>query len=209
MKARNQIQNMYKWKTSDIYTNEDDLQKDMDFINSKIDVIKSYKGKLNNKKDILALFNLEEEIDLVGEKLGAYLFLKHSENLEVQKYVQLQNKLSTISTNLSVASSFIDSELLDNGLEFLEKLANDKDMANYKLDLLDLIRFQPHILSETENKVVAQVGNFAGGYSDVFDNIDALDVKFKDFVVDGKKYEVNNSIIKRFFMSSAPVRQSS
>ena len=193
MKKRNQIPDKYKWKTSDIYSNEEDLLKDIDLISSHIEVIESYKGKLNSKKTILEFFDMEEKLDMVGEKVGSYLYLKHSENLETQKYVQLLNTVQAIETNLSVAGSYVQSELLDNGVEFLEKLANDKDMANYRLDLLELIRNKPHILSETENKVVSQVGNFSGGYSDVFDNFDALDVKFKDVEVKGKKYKVNNS----------------
>ena len=195
MKKRNQIQDQYKWKTSDIYSNEDDLLKDIDYIKSHIEIIASYKGKLNNKNTILEFFDMEEKLDMIGEKVGAYLYLKHSENLETQKYVQLLNTVQSIETNLSVAGSYVQSELLNNGVEFLTELANDKDMSNYKLDILELIRNKPHVLSEVENKVVSQVGNFAGGYSDVFDNIDALDVKFEDVKVNNKKYKVNNSNI--------------
>ena len=195
MKKRNQIQDQYKWKTSDIYSNEDDLLKDIDYIKSHIEIIASYKGKLNNKNTILEFFDMEEKLDMIGEKVGAYLYLKHSENLETQKYVQLLNTVQSIETNLSVAGSYVQSELLNNGVEFLNELASDKDMANYKLDILELVRNKPHVLSEVENKVVSQVGNFAGGYSDVFDNIDALDVKFEDVKVNNKKYKVNNSNI--------------
>ena len=193
MKKRSQIQDQYKWKTSDIYANEDLLLKDMDEIKKHIEVVKTYKGKLNNKKTILEFLNMEERLDLIGEKVGAYLFLNHSENLETQKYVQLLNTVQAISTQLSVASSFVESEMLANGEEFLINLANDKDMSNFRLDILELVRNKPHILNESESKLVSQVSSFAGGYSDVFDNIDALDVKFKDFEVNGKKYQVNNS----------------
>lgn len=193
MKNRNQIPDIYKWKTSDIYSNEDFLLRDIDTVKSHIETVKTYKGKLNNKSSILEFLKMEETLDLIGEKVGAYLYLKHSENLETQKYVQLLNTVQAISTQLSVASSYVESELLANGEEFLLGLANDKSFANFKLDILELVRNKPHVLTETESKLVSQVSSFAGGYSDVFDNIDALDVKFKDFEVKGRKYKVNNS----------------
>ena len=169
------------------------LLKDIETIKKHIDIVKNYKGKLNNKKSILEYLNMEEKLDLIGEKVGAYLYLKHSENLETQKYVQLLNTVQAISTQLSVAGSYVESELLANGEKFLNDLANDKDFSNFRLDIIELIRNKPHILNEAESKIVSQVSSFAGGYSDVFDNIDALDVKFKDFKVNGKKYKVNNS----------------
>ena len=79
MKKRSQIQDKYKWKTSDIYASEELLLKDIDEIKNHIEVVKTYKGKLNNKKTILEFLNMEERLDLIGEKVGSYLFLNHSE----------------------------------------------------------------------------------------------------------------------------------
>ena len=56
--------------------------------------------------------------------------MNKKENLETQKYVQLLNTMQSIDTNLSVAGSYVQSELLSNGIEFLEELARDKDMQN-------------------------------------------------------------------------------
>lgn len=205
MKKRSQIEEKYKWNTSDIYKSEDDLEKDIEFIRKEIETIKSFKGKLNNKKDILKFFDLDEKLGLVGEKVGAYLYLKHSENLETQRYVQLINLVGALETEISVASSFVQSEMLNNGDEFLLNLANDPDMKNYRLDILEIIRHRPHTLNEGDSRIVSLVGNFSGGYSDVFDNINALDVKFDSFEVNKKKYKVTNSNVVMLMENKNPV----
>ena len=51
MKKRSQIKDCYKWKTSDIYADEDLLLKDIEYLKKQIDVISKFKGRLNNKKD--------------------------------------------------------------------------------------------------------------------------------------------------------------
>jgi len=193
MKKRNQIADRYKWDTKHIYANEKDLDKDIEFIKSQVEVIKSYKGKLNNKKDILKFFKISEELNKVIEKAYCYVFLNHSENLETQKYVQYENILQNIGSQISVASSYEQSELLANGIDFLKTLSEDKDFKNYRLSLLELIRNAPHVLSEQEETLVSKAGSFMGGFRRVFDNIDSLDVKFEPFEVNGKKYKVDNS----------------
>jgi len=193
MKKRSQINNKYKWDTTHIYSDEKLLDKDIDYIKNQIDVIKSFKGKLNNKKNILEYFKHGETLSSIMDKVSVYIYLNRSENIGNQKYVEYMGKIENIGTQMSVASSFEESELLSNGVNFLKNLANDVDFKDYRLELLDLVRNAPHVLNENEEKIVSQTSNFAGGYSDVFDNIDALDVKFKDIEVNGKKYKVNNS----------------
>lgn len=193
MKKRNQINEQYLWNTADIYSSEEDLIKDMEYIKSQIDVVKSYKGKLNNKATILEFFELNNRLGKVEEKVSSYLYLKHSENLETQKYVQLINVLQSIGTEMSVASSYQESELLNNGIDFLNNLINDDSFKNYHLAIKELIRNSSHVLNENEEMIINKASGFMGGYSEVFDNIDALDVKFSDFEVNSKKYKVSNS----------------
>ena len=195
MKKRSQIDNRYKWDTTHIYATEDELNKDIEYIKNKIKEVESYKGKLNNKKDILDFYTLCDSINKIEEKAFAYVYLNHSENLETQKYVQLTNILESINSQLSVASSFEESEMLANGEEFLESLLKDNDFKNYHLGIKELIRNSKHVLTEAEETIISKAGSFMGGFSNVFDNIDALDVKFNDFEVAGKKYKVNNSNI--------------
>ncbi len=193
MKKRNQIANECKWDTTHIYATRADFDKDLSVVQNAVDKVGQFKGKLGNKTDLLSYFKFMEDISKLSEKLGAYVYLNHSADMENQEYVKLMNTLSSVGTKLSVADSFAESELNALGDEKLDVFIADPDFSVYKLDLIELKRGKDHILSEELERVVSKVGDFSGEFSDVFDNIDAIDVKFKSFEVDGKKYEVNNS----------------
>lgn len=193
LKKRSQIKDIYKWDTSHIYCTEEDLLKDIEILKGASEIIASFKGKLGDKKQLLEYFKFVEKISKISEKVGSYIYLNHSADMENQKYVQLLNLLSSIETNISVADSYFDSELLALGDEKLDEYISDEDFKNHRLGFLDLKRSRNHVLPEELEKVVSQTGEFAGEFSSVFDNIDTIDVKFDDFEVDGKKYKVNNS----------------
>lgn len=193
MKKRSQIKEDFKWDTSHIYRTEEEFFFDLEILKGGAKQIASFKGRLGNKQSLLEYFKVNEKLSLIGEKLGAYVYLNHSADMENQKYVQLMNSLGSIETALSVADSFSDSELLDLGDEKLDEFISDADFKNYKLGLIELKRSREHVLPEEIEKVVSKSGDFAGEFSNVFDNIDTIDVKFEDIEVDGKKYKVNNS----------------
>lgn len=193
MKKRSQIKEDFKWDTSHIYKSEEEFFADLEILKGGAKQIASFKGGLGNKQSLLEYFKVNEKLSLIGEKLGAYVYLNHSADMENQKYVQLMNSLGSIETALSVADSFSDSELLDLGDEKLDEFIADADFKNYKLGLIELKRSRDHVLPEEIEKVVSKSGDFAGEFSNVFDNIDTIDVKFEDIEVDGKKYKVNNS----------------
>lgn len=193
MKKRNQIKDEFKWDLSHIYSNEKDFENDLNILKNAPEKIAKFKGTFSKKENLLSYFKTSEELSLIAEKLSAYVFLNHSSDMENQKYVQLMNTLGAIETRIGTADSFCDSELLALGDNKLDEYINDDDFKNYKLDLIELKRGREHVLSEEIEKVVSLTGDFAGEFSSVFDNIDTIDVKFDNFTIDGKKYEVNNS----------------
>ena len=193
MKNRNQLDKKYTWDTSHIYKDLDEFNKDLKIVEQGVNKIGEFKGKLGNKKDLLNYFNYMEELSKITEKLGAYVYLNHSENMEDQQWVKLLNVLGNIETKLGVADSFSDSELLSLGDKKLDEYIADPDFKVFKLDLIELKRSRDHVLPEEIEKIMSASGDFAGEFSDIFDNIDAIDVKFSPFEVNGKKYVVNNS----------------
>ncbi len=193
LKKRSQISAEYKWDTTHIYSTFEDFQKDLKTLEKGADEIASFKDKLGDKESLKKYFNKMEELSKIGEKLGAYVYLNHSSDMEDQKYVGLLNTLGDIETKLSVADSFSDSELLKLGDKKIDEYIADPDFKNFRLDLIELKRGRAHVLNEELERVISASGDFAGEFSNVFDNIDTIDVKFDPITVDGKKYEVNNS----------------
>ena len=182
MKERDQIEEKYKWDLTPIFQKDEDVYSTLEQIKPRIKEIKSFKNKLNTAENILKLFKLEEELGLIFEKIQIYAFLKHSEDLEKTKYVEMINVIDSVSNEFAVESSFIDPELSKLSDKFLTELTKNPDFKQYSLSIKEIIRNKPHTLSEIEEKLVSQVGKFSGEFSEIFDMFDAVDIKFNDVI---------------------------
>lgn len=193
MKKRSQIKDKYKWNLDDIYSSVDELKSDMELLRSYPEKLASYKGKLGKKDKCLEYFKLNTELGKISEKVGVYVGLKLAENLEDSNFIELQSVLGSIDREISIATSFEESELIGYGTKYLNKLCCDSRFAEYKLALQDFIRGAEHVLPEEQEKLISKASKALGGYSDVFDNIDTLDLKFKPALDSkGKEHEVND-----------------
>lgn len=203
MKKRNQIDDKYKWDLSHIYSNEDKLLADIETLRNSADKIASYKGKLHKPKKCLEFFEYGTEIGRIDEKVSVYLLLKLSEDLSNTKYLELESVVSAINKKIACASAFEESELLKCGEKYIRKLMKDPRFSLYKLSFDNFLRNKEHILSEKEEEVISKAGKSLGGYSEVFDNLDNLDLKFKDALDSkGKPHEVNQHNYSELLESS-------
>jgi len=186
MKKRNQIPDEYKWNLDDIYPSIEELKADMEKLKACPAQFSAYKGKLGKKEKCLEYFRLNTEVGKISEKVGVYVGLKLAENLEDNTFIELQSVLSNIGKQIAISTSFEESELIGYGTKYINKLIADERFADYVLSLKDFIRNSEHILPEEQEKLINKSSKALGGYSDVFDNIDTLDLKFKP-AIDSKE----------------------
>ncbi len=192
MKKRSQIEEKYKWDLTQIYSSDDLLLADIEKLKTYPEKLSAYKGKLGKPNKCLEFLQLGSELGKLSEKISVYIFLRLSENLENTKYIELNSVVSTIGKHISVASSFEESELIGYGEKYIRKLMADDRFAEYRMGLNNFLRNKDHILDEREEIIVSKAMKSLSGYSDVFDNIDNLDLKFADALDGkGKKHEVN------------------
>lgn len=192
MKKRSQIDEKYKWNLRDVYESDDLLLEDIEKLKSYPEKVASYKGKLKKAGKCLEFFQLQTEISKLSERIGVYLALQLAEDLSNTKYLELEGVVSNIEKKISCAGAFEESELQGYGEKYIRKLISDERFENYKIALDNFVRNKDHILSEKEEEILSKASRALGGYSDVFDQLDNLDLKFKDALdKKGKKHEVN------------------
>ena len=192
MKKRSQIAEKYKWNLDDIYPSFEALNEDIKKMSTYPEILSKYKGKLKKEKVCLEFFEKCNELSKISDKVEVYISLKLSENLEDTKYIELSSVVANISKNIAVATSFEDAELIGYGEKYINKLLNNPKFKDYEMSLKNFLREKDHILSEKEEVFLSKAMKSLGGFSDVYDNIDTLDLKFES-VKDskGKSFEVN------------------
>ena len=194
MQKRNEIEEKYKWDLSSYFKSDDQWQNELEKVKPMYDRLETFEGKLDNREDILNCLVLDKEISEIVGRLYVYISLKVKEDGKNNFYQNLSNKLEKFLSEKSPRVAFITSEL--NGLsdDFLTSLSNDKAFFDFDLYLKHIIRNKAHMLPKNEEKLLAAMGECVGGAGDIFDMIDAVDIKFDDVTDnDGKKYPLNNA----------------
>ena len=201
MKERKEIKPQYKWDLTHIFKNDEEFEKTLKDVKKDIEQLEGFKGKLGDKKSLLKYFELSEKSSVVMEALGGYAYLKHSEDLADGKYTNYLSDVSNVENMASVKLSFVEPELMSLPEEYLKELLEDKNFEIHHLAIADLIRNRKHVLNESEEIIMSKAGNFADDFSEVFDNIDALDVKFEGVKTKNRVLELDNSNY-RLYMES-------
>ena len=82
-----------EWDLTKIYSNIDELKKDIEKELSIIEKMTTFKGKLNNKKDIFDFFKLDEEAELISSKTTAYINLSLQKNMKDLEMLKIDSEI--------------------------------------------------------------------------------------------------------------------
>ncbi len=180
---RDEISENFKWNLEDIYKSEEDLESDLKKIETlKNESLKLEGNLLNNRDNILKAFKLDDEINYLFDHLFCYASMKLDQDCTQNKNKALLEKLSNVYTKINTALAFISPEVVENSVEFLEKLSNNKDFKDYDYSLKRIIKDKTHTLSTKEETILVKSQKITGLFSDAFHMFDDADVKFEDFI---------------------------
>ena len=180
MKKREEIEEKYKWDLTEYSKSSEACEKELADIQKKFPEIEKFENKLNSDENIYACLKLESEISQVLSRLYVYSSLKLKENAKNSKAVELSEKVGSVCVNFGTITSFIDVEIGELSNEKLKELENNKNYPEFRTYFKAILRHKAHMLSKKEEKLLSQMGEFTGGFSDVFDMFDNADVKFED-----------------------------
>lgn len=193
MKQRNNIDKKYRWDLTHIYATQECLREDMKKVEKMLERACDYKGKLHNRKVLLDFFAYQDQMGMMLEKIGGYAYLLRSEDMSKSSSINLYNDVEYLGEKVRKTFAWVDSELALLSDKQLDRLISDNDFKNHKLDLMEIKRHRAHTLSESEELIMSKVSSFAGGFSKVFDNIDVVNIKFDDIVIEKKHLPLNTA----------------
>ena len=176
-----------RWDLSFLYKSFNDPALDRDLkeaLKRAAAFRKAYKGRL--KKKLGAALRSYADLSARIDKIGVYLFLAHSTDVENEK---LNTKRAEVSLALSHASgehlTFFEHELVAlSEKEIARQAKKDTFLTKHLPWIAQIRRFKPHLLSEEVEGALAKRGPFGpGAWSEFYDEIEA-DLRF---ALDGKQ----------------------
>ena len=192
---RIQIAPEYTWNTADLYPTDQAWQDDFSRLQAMVPQLAAYTGRLGESSDTLyAYVTLEQEAGELLVKLMDYAQRKSDEDTRVPQYQAMVGKITSQYVALSQAVSFEIPEVLRIPTETLERFYGEKpELELYRRYFAVIQDRREHTLSDSEEKLLAGVGELAQAPDDIFSKLADADLTFPD-AVDGKgeKHPLSN-----------------
>ncbi len=176
---RQDIEGKYKWRLEDLYKDQAAWEKDVAKLQKELSPnIQKYKGKLTSTKAVLACLKLADEIGMVLEKVYAYAYMKQSENTADSAASEALSKADTLYADMTAAVSFIEPELLAKPEATLKQYyLNNPAFKVYKYYFTTLLDKKAHVLTKSEEELLAMTGDMASSPNDIYTKISTADIE--------------------------------
>jgi oligoendopeptidase F len=168
-----------QWDLSSLYLDEADWENDLQRFVKLLEGYESFRGRLADSPETLAkLLEFDLECDRLAERLGAYAFLRTTEDQADSSRQARQGRFQHAAVKAGQAASFIRPEILALDADRLKSFIASESLAPYRLLLERLIRYRPHTLGSSEERLLAMQGEMAQTASQIFHQLVDADLKF-------------------------------
>lgn len=205
LKTRDQIDRKYKWNIEAMISDESAIDGDLEDIRKRAEKFASdYAGNLT--KDASVLLHAFRDRDSIWrdlEKIFVYSRMRRDENNAESRYQAMTNKCGAVIAAVSAAMSFFTPELLSASEDtILEYTAQEDGLKEYEFAIRDTLRQKAHVLSESEENIMAQMSEVTGATNEIFTMLNNADLKFGTITdEDGDKVEVTHGNYIKFMES--------
>ena len=191
---REKIEEYYKWDLSKIYSSIDDFRSDMQLVKEKMDNFSKYKDIKYDENTLYEAISLYMETSRILNKLEVYTSLLSDEDTGINKNRELKEEVSNLSSEFISKTYFIESNILKIDYSLIEEYyERNNKLLEYKRYLYKLYRYKEHTLSDSEEKLLANLSKVFGNNYETYELMKDSDMIFSNFVVDNEDYELNNS----------------
>ena len=203
VKDRNSIDPIYKWNIDEMYISKESLEKDVKKVEDLIRRVKEYRGKLaNNKDDLYQALKISEDASRIVQNLYVYTHMKQHEDTRINENQAMATKIEMLSTELSMATSYMIPEIIAIDEEKLKEYLSSKELSFYKKYIDDILREKPHTLSEKEEEILAAASDISGVAENIYDMLSFADLEFPEIEDgDGNKVKLTHSNFSVFLKS--------
>ncbi len=177
---RSDIAKKYQWRLDDIYPDTLAWKADYNRVQSQMGALDVFEGKLGQSADNLyQCLALRDSLNNILDRVYVYANLKQGEDTRISQYQELADRASNLSTRFGEVVSFIRPEIIAIPDTILENylIQNDK-LKLYDFYIKDIIRTKAHILSPSEESILAMARIATRGPSNIFNMIDDADIKY-------------------------------
>ncbi|MBN2419125.1 MAG: oligoendopeptidase F, partial [Deltaproteobacteria bacterium] len=162
-----------------------------------------YRGRLGESAQTLAeaiSFTLDTGRSI--ERLYVYAHLKSDEDKSNQQYLGMYQRAISLYTQAAELASFFTPEIQNIDDDRIKAFLEDDILMEYRFYLEKMLRYKPHTHEEKIERILAMSQDFAHGVSQVFGQLDNVDLKFGDITDEtGETIELSHGNFSTFLIN--------
>ncbi len=204
--SRSEIKVEDTWKLEDIFASDDAWEKEFEEVKALIPQMEKFKGKLGESAQTLYdALQEQDELTMRVSKLYTYAHMRYDQDTTNSFYQGLNDRIKTLYTQIASALSYVTPEILSiEESKIKQYMAEHKELKLYAHALDEITRERPHILSESEEALLAQASEVLGSSSNTFGMLNNADLEFPSIKDEnGEEVEITHGRYIRFLESSA------
>ena len=198
---RDQVEEKLKWNLADIYPSVEAWQADVDLMNTEVEKLADFKGKLGESAD--DLFNALNTSDAIVKTLAQAMVYANNlsnENLNLAGNQALVQQVNTLWTKLGEITAYFEPEILEIPKEKIQRFITEKpELVDYDMYIDNIQRLREHTLTEAEEKILASFGLIAGNQSEVYGIFNNAEKPFPKITLsNGEEIELTSSAYTKY-----------
>ena len=203
LKKREEIEDKYKWKLDKIFNSDSEWEEAFKNLKEEAPSLKDFEGKLNNKENIKAFLDKYVDLGIKAETVYIYAHLKCDEDTSNSKYQAMMNKVDAYMAEYASYTAYFVPEILSQDESLIRDIINNnEELKTYKFMFEDILKEKPHILSKSEEELLASVSDCLDAPSSIHNMLTTADMKFGDIIdEDGEKVELTEGNYSSFIKS--------
>ena len=136
---------------------------------------------------------LYETISRKLTKLSMYSHLQIDVDPKNEEIQNLESRIQGLSAMYSEALVFMDLEIGQNESK-CNKLLEDERCKKYSRMFYEILRYNPHKLSDESEEVINKAMNAMNSY----ETYNAIKLEYEPVIIDGKEYFLNDETLREF-----------
>lgn len=196
LKSRKEIPEELTWDLSHIYATEEDMSRDAERMEQLAqEIVEKYKGHLDTPEQIEACVTAYRQVYELMTRTGSYCDLAVSVDYYDNYNQERNGKISRLTAKLQSLLSFVRSEIMEQEEEVIKKAIAVSDGNKHFLQ--NVLRDKAHRLHPEAERVVSALSqSIYGTPYEVYNIAKLADMKFDNFVVDGKEYPLGYTLFE-------------
>ena len=179
------------WDLTTIFPSYEAWEEAFSYIEKNHPRALDYKGKLSSSADMLyEALKFEEGISELLGKVYVYMHLNFDTDTTNDTYQAMYAKTMSLYGQMSASFSYMSAELMMADETVIRSyLDSKKELRVYKHNFEQLFKKRAHILSEKEERLLAEGSEVFGAASETFGMLNNADLKFES-IKDSKGNEI-------------------